>query len=151
MNRYSFPNLQRPPSKKSYVFSTGRDAPMTSRFAIHNGFNPPPPVKTEVKTEVKLPKIIKSPIEYIKKSPIGVAIKKWFPNSTGRDTPMTSRFGVEHNKSCENLRPDPVFIPDEQKVRIKILPVSPVEPKLNAPQKRNKSLFRRGLWGMNLS
>lgn len=147
MNKDGFPRIQRPPSNKWYIFSTGRDTPMTSRFAIHNGLNPPLPVKTEV----KLPKIIKSPIEYIKKSPVGKTFKKWFPNSTGRDTPMTSRFGIEHNKSCENLRPGPIFIPDERKVTVKILPVSPVESKLNAPQKRNKSLFRRGLWGLNMS
>ena len=33
---------------------------------------------------------------------------KWFPNSTGRDMPMTSRFGIEHNKATEYLRLQPV-------------------------------------------
>ncbi len=44
---------------------------------------------------------------------------KWFPNSTGREVYMTSRFGIEHNKSCEFLRPDPIFI-QEQSYRKKL-------------------------------
>ncbi len=41
MNRDSFPRIQRPPSKKSYVFSTERDAPMTSLFATPEQIKPP--------------------------------------------------------------------------------------------------------------
>tara|TARA_B100000902_G_scaffold316361_1_gene307653 strand:+ start:4846 stop:5187 length:342 start_codon:yes stop_codon:yes gene_type:complete len=105
----------------------------------------PPHIKTNPKTKL-LPKVIKSPIECVKKSPV---YKRWFPNSTGRDIPMTSRFGIEHNKSCEFLRPKPVALPCE--VKIKILPASPISPPLRPPYKRDKSLRKRGVWGVNLS
>jgi len=37
--------------------------------------------------------------------------KKWFPNSTGRDIPMTSRFGIEHNKFNTFLISSPIKFP----------------------------------------
>ena len=92
-NNISFPKIKSP--KKWFPVSTGRDIPMTSRFGIENNLNVPPPIITGEKKTI-LPKIIKSPIESIKNSPIGRTIKNWFPNSTGREIPMTSRFGIEN-------------------------------------------------------
>tara|TARA_E500000178_G_C16731045_1_gene621606 strand:- start:361 stop:660 length:300 start_codon:yes stop_codon:yes gene_type:complete len=75
----------------------------------------------------------------------GAVIKPWFPNSTGRDTPMTSRFGIEHNKMCENLRPPPIYIPGEL-TTVKMLQVSSVGESTKAPGKRSRSLTEdRGL------
>tara|TARA_B100000287_G_scaffold430814_1_gene486791 strand:+ start:415 stop:858 length:444 start_codon:yes stop_codon:yes gene_type:complete len=147
MNKEDF--NRKPLNLKWFPNSTRREVKMTSRFAIKNGIQQPPPIKTNQR--VKLPKLIKSPIECVKKSPVGRVIKKWFPNSTGRDVPMTSRFGIEHNKSCEFLRPTPVVLPCEKSVKIKILPISPISPPLRPPYKREKSLSKRGVWGMNFS
>ena len=137
MDKTSFPRIQRPPNNKLYSFSNDRSNSIKTRFSINNGLNPPN------KTDVKLPEIIKYRQMHV---------KKWYPNSTGREMPMTSRFGIENNKTCENLRPDSIFLPNERMIRIKILPVSPIQTENpDAPRKRNKSLKNRGLWGINLS
>ena len=134
-------NLQFP--KKWFPNSTGRDVPMTSRFGIENNLKVPLPIITDKKNTI-LPKIIKSPIESIKNSPIGRTIKKWFPNSTGRDVPMTSKFGIENNHKIAHLRPIELIIPEENMIKVKIIPISPIVRKLDAPLPKKK-IGR--LWG----
>lgn len=34
---------------------------------------------------------------------------RWYPNSTGRDVPLTSRHGIELNKQLESLKPTPLL------------------------------------------
>lgn len=150
LNNISFPKINPPTNnlqfpKKWFPNSTGRDVPMTSRFAIENNLNVPLPIITNKKNTI-LPKIIKSPIKSIKNSPIDRTKKKWFPNSTGRDIPMTSRFGIENNHKIAHLRPIELIIPEENMIKVIIIPISPIVRKLDAPLPKNK-IGR--LWGMS--
>lgn len=63
-------------------------------------------------------------------------VKKWFPNSTGRDMPMTSRFGIENNRFNTFLIKSPIKLP-KLKYTINLPKIkSPIKiPKIKSPIK----------------
>jgi len=103
-------NIKLPKIKNGTDNYTKKPNTTATNYSIENNSNIPIPIK--IPENNKKNNKNKSPIEKIKQlsktvlspkqksntlDPVPPNKKKWFPNSTGREIQMTSRFGIENN------------------------------------------------------
>jgi len=69
--------------------------------------------------------------------------KKWFPNTTGRDMPMTSRFGIENNRFNTFLIKSPIkFSNLSPSIKLPKLKYPVNLPKIKSPIKFTKTKLK---------